>query len=230
MDVSVIIPTLNEAATIRQAIHRAWAAGASQVVVVDGRSEDETYALAGQCDCDAICCNRGRGIQLNAGADLARGEVLLFLHADNWLSAGAVDQIRSTMQNPLVQCGAFRQRIESPDFSFRMVEFGNNLRVRFCGVPFGDQGIFVRHQLFRDVGGFPNVEIMEDMLLMKRIRCRTRPILLPGPLHVSPRRWQQNGVLQQTLRNWTLQVALTLGVAPHDLARYYPAPTAKRDR
>ena len=230
MKVSVVMPSVNEAATIGQAIQRAWLAGASQVVVSDGGSVDNTGEIANQHDCTVVTSPRGRGIQLNVGAEQACGDVLLFMHADNWLVVGAIDQIRSAMQNPRVQCGAFRQRIESNGFAYRLLELGNGLRARIRGVPFGDQGIFVRRRLFFDVGGFANVAIMEDVLLMQRLRCRTRPILLNGPIHVSPRRWQQNGVAAQTLRNWLLQVGLGLGIAPNELARFYPNHTHRGER
>jgi rSAM/selenodomain-associated transferase 2 len=228
MNVSVVIPTVNESATISQAIQRAWLAGASQVVVSDGGSDDETRAIANQLDCQVVSSPRGRGVQLNVGAEGACGDVLLFLHADNWLVAGAIDQIRLAMRKPCVQCGAFRQRIESAGLAYRLLELGNGLRVRVGGIPFGDQGIFVRRQLFFEVGGFPRVPIMEDVLLMKRLRCRTRPVLLNGPIHVSPRRWQQNGVFRQTVRNWLLQAALSAGIPPNDLARFYPTQTTRQ--
>ena len=223
MNVSVVIPTFNESSTIRAAVERAWLAGADQVVVADGQSEDDTCELARQTACDLICCDRGRGVQLNAGAERAWGEVLLFLHSDNWLPENAIAQIRTAMHSSFVQCGAFRQRIESPHMAYRLLEFGNGLRARVCGVPFGDQGIFLRRERFFSVGGFPNVPIMEDLVLMKRLRWQTRPILLPGPIHVSPRRWQQNGVVGQTVRNWMLQTRYSLGISPTELAKYYPA-------
>lgn len=222
VNVSVIIPTLNEAALIGHTLQRTWAAGAEEVIVVDGGSHDGTPELALQAGCVPLRSPPGRAEQQNAGARRARGEVLLFLHADTWLAADGVCQIKAALADPAVLGGAFRQRIEASRWAFRLLEWGNARRVLWFGLPYGDQGIFLRRDLFERLGGFPSVPLLEDLLLMRRFRHYGRPVLLPGPLHVSPRRWLRYGVVRQTLRSWSLLAAYALGVSPGRLARFYP--------
>jgi rSAM/selenodomain-associated transferase 2 len=165
---------------------------------------------------------RGRGHQLNAGAYAASGDVLLFLHADCWLEPDALAQIEKSLDEHNIVGGAFRQRIEHEGSVFRWLEWGNAARVRWRRLPYGDQGIFLRRETFEALGGFPEVRLMEDVLLMQGLRRGGHRIkLLPGPLHVDPRRWLANGVIRQTLKNWTLVTGLALGIAPNRLAQFY---------
>jgi rSAM/selenodomain-associated transferase 2 len=221
VDISVIIPTLNEAARIESAVTRAWQAGAHEVIVVDGGSQDATSILARQAGGQVKQSPPGRGCQLNLGARSAAGEVLLFQHADSWLDPACIGQVRRALTDPRVLGGAFRQRIEAKGLRFRLLEWGNAWRARRLGLPYGDQGIFVRHEVFEQLGGFPEVPLMEDLILMRALRRQAWPILLPGPIHVDARRWRRHGVVRQTLRNWSLATAFRLGVAPERLARFY---------
>ncbi len=125
------------------------------------------------------------------------------------------------MAESQADCGAFRQQIEAEGLLYRWLERGNAWRVRRRGLPYGDQGIFVRRPLFEELGGFPDVRLMEDVLLMKALRRRAWPALLPGPLHVNARRWRRQGVIRQTIRNWLLLSAARAGVHPNRLARFY---------
>jgi len=125
------------------------------------------------------------------------------------------------LERPSVAAGAFQQRIEAAARGYRWLEWGNSLRAKW-GRPLGDQGIFVRRDLFWRCGGFPPVRLLEDVLLMRQLRRFCRPLLLPGPLHVSPRRWQRYGPIRQTARNWLLLAAAGLGVSPDRLSGYYP--------
>ena len=222
MKLSIIIPTLNEASCIIEAIRRAWATGPYEVIVVDGGSEDGTIELAQTCSCQFLRTQQGRAEQQNAGARCARGDVLLFLHADNWLEARSTGQIADALSNPSVLGGAFEQQIEAPGFFYRFLERGNALRAKRLGLPYGDQGIFMRRSTFESLGGFPKIRLMEDYLLMKKFRNLSKPVLLPGPIHVSARRWQRHGLVRQTLRNWVLLGAVNLGLSPDRLAAYYP--------
>ncbi|MCO6456540.1 MAG: TIGR04283 family arsenosugar biosynthesis glycosyltransferase [Pirellulaceae bacterium] len=221
MNISLVIPVINELACIAAAVDSGWRAGVDEVLVVDGGSTDGTWQLLERLNCRSLRSPAGRAAQQNAGAASARGDVLLFQHADNRLSPRAADQIREALGNPRRLCGAFRQRIDSPRRVYRCLEWGNAWRVRWQGMPYGDQGIFVRREIFQQLGGFPEVPLMEDVLLMRRLRRLAWPVLLPGPLLVSPRRWERHGVVRQTMRNWSLLAALRLGVSPARLAAWY---------
>jgi rSAM/selenodomain-associated transferase 2 len=230
VNVSIVIPTLNEAGSIASAVHRAWSAGAYEIIVADGGSDDETLAIARASPCRVVQSAPGRGVQQNHAARHATGHVLLFLHADNWLVSDAVGQIVAAMSDPDVLGGAFEQRIDADGLLYRLLERGNAFRARRLGRPFGDQGIFMRRSVFERLGGFPDVPLMEDVLLMRKFRRLSRPILLPGPLHVSPRRWQRHGVLRQTARNWLLLLAHRLGASPNRLAHHHAPHTSARKK
>ncbi|MCG8585197.1 MAG: TIGR04283 family arsenosugar biosynthesis glycosyltransferase [Pirellulales bacterium] len=222
MDLSVIIPTLNESPRLADAIDAAWHLNPHEVIVVDGKSDDDTPVIGRASPCTFVESTRGRGFQLNVGANAASGDVLLFLHVDCRLAAQASRQISAALEDPTVHLGGFRQRIDSNAWVYRWIEKGNAARLRWRGVAFGDQGIFVRRAFFAELGGFPELPIMEDLAFMKRARRTAWPRLLPGPLQVSARRWQQHGVVRQTLRNWYLQAAYAVGVPVERLVTHYP--------
>lgn len=223
VQLSVIIPALNEAATIQRAVASAQALGALDVIVVDGGSGDDTAPLARQAGATVEVSAQGRAVQQNHGANQARGGVLLFLHADNWLPPEAAAQLAAALADQRVVCGAFRQQIEADGFAFRCLEWGNAWRARWLGLPYGDQAIFVRRADFEACGGFPATPILEEVYLMRRLRGRGRLALLPGPLYVSARRWRRRGIARQTLRNWRILLMAALGASPQRLARLYPA-------
>lgn len=226
MRLSIVIPTLNEAAGVEQNIQQASVLRPHEVIVADGQSDDGTGDLARSAGAVVVTCERGRGRQLNAGARAATGDVLLFLHADCWLEPQASRQIEAALRNEGVIGGAFRQRIDHDRRVFRWLEWGNATRVRWRRMPYGDQGIFVRRSALESVGGFAEVRLMEDVLLMREFRRRGWRIeLLPGPIHVDPRRWLKHGVVRQTLRNWTLLTGLRLGISPDRLAQFYQPAT-----
>lgn len=227
--VSIIIPALNEAAYIGQAVDRAMATQPLEVIVVDGCSYDNTATLAADHGANVLTSPPGRAIQLNRGAQHAQGDVLLFLHADNWLDKSGLMQIATACENSAVLGGAFRQHIEAPGWTYRLLEQGNSLRARWQGLPYGDQGIFLRQEIFHQLHGFPEVALMEDLLFMRRIRRLSKPLLLPGPLYVSPRRWEQHGAVRQTLKNWLLTIAERLGIPTDTLARFYPSHEVRHD-
>lgn len=224
---SIIIPALNEAALAASAVRRAWETQPHEVIVVDGGSDDDTVALARESRACVLTSQPGRATQQNHGARHATGDVLLFLHVDTWLPPDGLRQIELALADAAVGCGAFRQRIEADGLMYRLLERGNAWRVARRGMPYGDQGIFIRRALFDELGGFPQVRLMEDVLLMKGVRRRAWPVLLPGPLFVSARRWQRHGVVRQTARNWLLLAAARCGVSPDRLAVFYARHDAK---
>ena len=223
MQISAIIPAVNEAGGIERAVQGAWEAGADEVLVVDGGSSDATVELALRSRAQVLSSARGRAIQQNLGAQHATGDVLLFLHADNWLDPDGGQQIREMLVDQSILGGGFCQAIDAPQYWYRWIEGGNAWRVRLRGLVYGDQAIFMRTEVFQKLGGFPQVKLMEDLLLMRKFRRLAKPILLPGPVHVHPRRLQRCGVVQQTLCNWSLLGAQWLGIAPDRLARFYPS-------
>ncbi|QEG42236.1 TIGR04283 family arsenosugar biosynthesis glycosyltransferase [Roseimaritima ulvae] len=222
MEISVVIPAINEAEGIAAAVDSASSQGAMEVLVVDGGSQDDTVRRAQAAGARVVTSPSGRARQQNAGAALASGQVLLFLHADNRLGPHCLEQIREAFERrPQAWGGAFRHRIDAPQWLFRCIEWGDAMRVRWRGLPFGDQGLFIRREAFEQVGGFPDEPLMEDLLLARRMRRTAWPLLLPGPVWSSPRRWQRHGVVRQTVRNWSLQVAHACGCSPDRLAAYY---------
>jgi rSAM/selenodomain-associated transferase 2 len=218
---SVIIPTLNEAESVQQAIETSLALSPHEVIVADGGSTDDTVSVAQKLDCQVIASPRGRALQQNSGADASTGDVLLFLHADSWLVPEARLQIEQTLKSPAIPGGAFQHRIETDGVLYRLVEAGDSLRVCCTRIAYGDQGIFLRREVFEALGQFPSVRLMEDVQLMKSLRDVGRLALLPGPLYVSARRWKKHGAIRQTLRNWCLLTAEHLGVSPDRLADLY---------
>jgi rSAM/selenodomain-associated transferase 2 len=218
---SVIIPALNEAGAIGRAVRSAWQAGAAEVIVADGGSSDDTRALAAAQGCQVLSAPCGRASQQNAGAGAASGDVLLFLHADAALAPAVGDQLAAALRSTKVLCGAVQQRIEAEGFAYRWLERGNSLRAAWLGLPYGDQAIFVRRDVFHEFEGFKEMPLLEDLLLMRQLRRRSWPVLLAGPVYVSPRRWQRHGIIRQTLRNWNILLRFACGTSPERLAHRY---------
>ena len=224
VSLSVIIPTWNEAASIAAAIASAVEGGADEVIVADGGSEDRTIGMATAAGAVVVESPPGRGPQQNAGARVAHSDWLLFLHADCRLQDGcrmAIEDAAAASEG--IVAGGFAQRIDSDAAIYRLIEEGNAFR-GWRGRLFGDQAIWVRRDRFRDVGGFPDWPLFEDVELCRRLGLgwNTR-VLLEPPVIVSPRRWQERGVVRQTLLNWRLQWAYRFGVPPEELARRYRA-------
>ncbi|QDS98522.1 Glycosyl transferase family 2 [Adhaeretor mobilis] len=205
-------------------MERAWALSPHEVIVVDGGSEDETEQLARQGTATVVRSARGRGPQQNVGAAIATGDVLLFLHADTWLEPDGANQLNARLANTDTQFGAFHHWIQANGLRYRMLEWGNAFRAKTLRTPYGDQGLFFRRSFFESIGGFPSIPLMEDLRLMRSLR-RTEhcPAILPGPLHVSARRWLQRGVLRQTLSNWSLAFSDRRGTTPDVLSDRYNA-------
>ncbi len=221
MNISVIIPTLNEARLLSSSIDDAWRSGANEVIVVDGGSCDASPQIAQNKSGKLLETTAGRGHQLNVGAAAATGDVLLFLHADNSLVEDGCDQIRAALTDDRTVWGAFWQTIDSPRWIYRAIEAGNACRGRFLAMPYGDQGIFVRRPVFEQCGGFDELPLMEDFHFSRKLRRQFRFRLLRGPLTVSARRWQSNGPVRQTLKNWSIVVAAVTGTPTSVLARRY---------
>jgi len=217
--VTVVIPTLNESERLPGAVASALAPGV-EVVVVDGGSTDDTVAVARVLGVRVIHAVRGRGSQLVAGARVAAGELLVFLHADARLPAGYATEVRRTLADRGTALGAFRLHIDSPGLRFRAVEWGVRQRCRWLRMPYGDQALFLRADTYERMGGFRSWSVMEDFDLVRRARrfgaVRTRE----ADVRVSPRAWLRHGVLRFTLVNFASSVAGALGVGPERIARW----------
>jgi rSAM/selenodomain-associated transferase 2 len=224
-EISIILPVLNEADRINAAINHLRAlhdAGNTEIIVVDGDPSGSTIRDVSDRGVKTVKSARGRAIQMNHGASLASGSVLLFLHVDTMLPANAVSLVRTALRDPRAQAGAFNLGIASTRPVFRITERYVALRTRLTRVPFGDQAIFIRRSCFDSLGGFREIPIMEDVDLMKRIRKRgERIVVVPAQVRTSARRWEREGILSCTFRNWALQLAFALGVKPERLARWY---------
>lgn len=220
---SVVIPTLNEAAAIRPALEalQALRAQGGEVIVVDGGSSDATVESAMPLADRVMRAPRGRASQMNAGAAAARGDALAFLHADTRLPAGAERLMAEALQG--FAWGRFDVEIDSPRLLLRMVAAAMNLRSRWSGIATGDQCIFVSAEAFRRIGGFPAIALMEDIAFSARARRTSRPACLRARVRTSARRWEKNGAVRTIVLMWRLRLAYALGADPGDLARRYAA-------
>jgi len=221
MAVSVIIPTLNEAARIAGTIAALRRHEPGEIIVVDGGSHDGTVELAQDAD-RVLRSPPGRAVQMNRGAREARGEHLVFLHVDCTLDDGALAAAEETLARRRGVAGCFTMHVEAAGLLYRCIDAAAGTRVRLTGIVYGDQGLFVRRDDFECAGGFPPVRFMEDVLLSRALTKRGRIVVLPQRIHVAPRRWQRVGLVRQTLRNWTLIALAASGVQPDRLARFYP--------
>lgn len=224
MKLSIIVPTWNEASAIAgtlSALQPLRGAG-HELIVADGQSQDATVALARPLVDRILVSACGRARQMNAGAAQASGEVLLFLHADTRLPAGADVLVRHALERSGRAWGRFDVRLSGTQPLLRLVERMMNLRSRLTGIATGDQALFVRHDLFQAVGGFPDIPLMEDIALSTRLKRHGRPACLHEAVVTSSRRWQQQGILRTILLMWRLRLAFALGADPHRLVnRYY---------
>ncbi|MFN6567105.1 TIGR04283 family arsenosugar biosynthesis glycosyltransferase [Dendronalium sp. ChiSLP03b] len=226
--ISIIIPTLNEAGNIKQAITTTQASTNIEVIVVDGGSQDDTVAIAQSLGVKVISSSPGRASQMNAGAVAAGGEILLFLHADTHLPTGFDDMVRTALQKLGTVAGAFALRIDASLLSLRWVEWGVNWRSHFWQMPYGDQAIFLTKEVFQQIGGFPELPIMEDFELMRRLKRIGQIVILPVPVVTSARRWLQKGVFKTTLINQIVIIAYLLGVSPEQIRSWYRQGKFKR--
>lgn len=220
---SIVIPCLNEAEGIARtlaALEPLRRRGA-EVIVVDGGSEDGTAERAVPLADTVITAPRGRAFQMNAGARLARGEILLFLHADAQLPDAADAIIIDGLKRARRSWGRFDVTIDGRHILLRPTERLMNIRSRLTGIATGDQGIFVTRTLFAAAGGFPEIPLMEDVELTKRLKRFGPPLCLRHRIVTSGRRWEQRGVLRTILLMWSLRIAYWFGADPRRLAVRY---------
>lgn len=221
--ISIIVPALNEAGGIAAALaalaplrHRGH-----EVIVVDGGSSDGTAALSRGAADRVVLAHRGRASQLNAGAAIARGEILLFLHADTHLPKDADAKVLEGLASTRRAWGRFDVRIEGKSRWLPLIAFLMNLRSRATGIATGDQAMFVRREVFVRSGGFPAVALMEDVALSRSLKRVSRPLCLADRVVTSGRRWDSRGALRTALLMAWLRLQFFFGAEPSRLARLY---------
>ncbi len=220
MKITVIIPALNEAKNIHGSLDSITKQqGEVEIIVVDGCSADGTADVARRHARVISSEQRGRAIQMNAGARHACGEVLVFLHADSRLPRNALSMLRSALADPRIVGGTFTLRFDSPQFLLRLIALFTRFRSRFFH--YGDQGIFVRRVVFEELRGFNQMPIMEDLDFLQRLRRRGCVTLIKEPVTTSARRFLRHGIVRQQLFDVLLVALYLLGVNPERLSKLY---------
>ena len=218
---SVIIPTLNEAENLPQTLEAVGELNDHlEIIVVDGGSSDSTVAIAKSHGCHTFVAKRGRANQLNAGAAVASGDQLMFLHADTSLPPGYENEVKRILNTDAL-CGAFPLKLEGTGFGLRVVEAGVKLRCKYLDLPYGDQAIFLRAADFFKFGGFKPMVIMEDYEFVARIRSVGRIQMASLPVKTSVRRWKRKGIFRTTVLNQICIVAYKLGFSDKSIAKLY---------
>jgi rSAM/selenodomain-associated transferase 2 len=220
---SIIVPVLNEAEFIAGALAALvpLRQRGAEVIVVDGGSRDRTVELARpHADC-VIAAPRGRAVQMNAGAALGRGDVLLFLHADTRLPSDADRLVLERLERSGRRWGRFDVAITGRSPLLAIVACAINMRSRLTGIATGDQAIFVRRRVFERLGGYPPIPLMEDIALSRALKRAGRMVALRDTVLTSARRWERRGMLRTILLMWTLRAAYYAGVPPARLAALY---------
>jgi uncharacterized protein len=224
--ISIVIPALNEAATIGSILADLHLLPNVEIILVDGGSIDHTIKIAQEFGVKVLSSPPGRARQMNLGANAATGEILLFLHADTVLPDGFAGMVRSVLGSVgdgenLPIAGAFTLQIDDPLPSLRWIEWLVAWRSQWRQMPYGDQAIFLTAETFRQVGGFMDMPIMEDFELIRRLQSRGRIVILPAPVLTSARRWLQRGVWQTTLINQAIVIGYSIGISPARLVNWY---------
>lgn len=193
-----------------------------ELIVVDGESADGTFSIARQFTNKVYVTTRGRGRQMNFGAGHADGEILLFLHADCMLPPEGFRIIRKVLKDKRVAAGAFDLSIDHPQLWFRLIESGANLRSHITSIPYGDQGIFMKKEVFERVGGFEEIPFMEDIEISRKLKKLGKIVFVKLRIKTSPRRWLTEGPVFTTARDWAIAISFTLlRISPHRLLKYY---------
>ena len=218
--ISVIIPILNEAKILEKTLSRLQPElGSHELIIVDGGSTDNSVSIAERYG-KVVASERGRAKQLNTGAAVATGDILIFLHADIWLESGALAAVAIALSSGYVG-GGFCQKIDGKSVLYRLIEIAGNIRGRSLKVFYGDSGIFLARTDFKKIDGFPDVPILEEMEFSKCLRRLGKTTLLTPCIHISARRWEARGIVRTTLNNWFITLLYFFGVSPEKLARLY---------
>ncbi|MGE5820547.1 MAG: TIGR04283 family arsenosugar biosynthesis glycosyltransferase [Deltaproteobacteria bacterium] len=221
MRISVIIPALNEEKSISATIESIMPLRPHEVIIVDGGSTDRTIAVCRELGIRALLSPRGRATQMNLGARQATGEVLLFIHADTQLPSSALDDIGLALADARIVGGRFDVRLEGKHWMLKLIGAMISLRSRISSVATGDQGIFVRRDVFAELGGYPDLPLMEDIALSRALKRRGRLACLRSRVVTSARRWEAEGIWRTIFKMWALKSLYLVGISPLRLKRYY---------
>jgi rSAM/selenodomain-associated transferase 2 len=220
MKLSIIIPTLNEEHSLEQTL-ASISSHAQEIIVVDGGSKDGSVEIAHKYTPIVLNSDQGRGIQQHTGACHAKGDVLFFLHADTRLPKGFEVMIERALSDPKTVFGAFHLGHLPSTAFLNLVALMANLRSLLLGMPYGDQGLFMRRSDYSRVGGFKNLPLMEDVDLVRRLKKIGKYKLVKGKVRTSTRRYDRHGIVYTTVRNWSLIIRYLLGQSPEQLHRFY---------
>jgi rSAM/selenodomain-associated transferase 2 len=221
MRISIVIPVLNEARSIGATLEAVMALKPDEVVVVDGGSTDGTPMICQRRGVIVISAPCGRGVQMNHGARQATGDILLFLHADTRLPGSALDDIRQALQARNCVGGRFDVRLDGAQWMLKLIGAMIGLRSRVSKVATGDQAIFVRREVFQELGGYPDIPLMEDVAFSRALKRRGAIACLRSCVITSARRWEAEGIGRTIVKMWTLKLLYFLGISPAHLKRFY---------
>ncbi len=222
MTLSIIIPTLNEEQTIATTLERLdISANDVEVIIVDGQSTDKTKKLLQHYNVKVLDSSRGRSSQMNIGANAAQGEILLFLHADTYLPPDYQVKIESSLSRRDKCWGYFDIRLDGHGLIFRIIEKMINLRTAITCIASGDQAIFIRRSTFKQIGGFADIALMEDIAISHRLKHLSRPSRITSPAVTSSRRWNEHGIIRTILLMWSLRLSYYIGIDPGRLKTRY---------
>jgi rSAM/selenodomain-associated transferase 2 len=222
---SFIIPVYQEAEIINSIVDHLMCLqefAYAEIIIADGDPQGCTLKQISNASVKKILSPKGRARQMNCGAAKSSGDILIFLHADTRLPENALKKIATILEDKVIVGGAFDLGIDSERFAFRVIEKMASWRSRLTRIPYGDQGIFIRRDYFRALGGFQDIPLMEDVELMQRVKCNQGKIfILKEKVKTSPRRWESEGIIYCILRNWLLITLYLSGVKPEKLAKFY---------
>jgi rSAM/selenodomain-associated transferase 2 len=221
MRISVIIPVFNEVKSIAATLRGLERLKPDELIVVDGGSSDGTREVCRKFGVELYATPKARARQMNFGAQRATGEVLVFLHADTRLPPSAFDDIRAALRDQRIVGGRFDLQLDAVRPMLKLIGFMISLRSRISKVATGDQAIFVRREVFAELGGYPDIPLMEDVAFSRALKHRGAVACLRSCVVTSARRWEKEGVWRTVLKMWLLKALYLAGISPIRLTRYY---------